>query len=217
MKLPCSKTVVAAALAAVSIGVSAAPPASSTFDTNIDGWTANTPDTSWASTDGNPGGYLRFVDNTAGLALVEAPSKFLGDWSALNGVGSITYDHKIFDTGSIINFGPYGARVFGPGGAASWNGATPTGPTGWVTQTVALNAANWTVTSGTWNGLLSNVTDFQIVIELVGNPTLPGDITGLDNVAVVIPEPETYAMLALGLGVLAVARLRRRDRGVRLG
>ncbi len=41
------------------------------------------------------------------------------------------------------------------------------------------------MTSGTWTGLLANVTDMQIDIELVSNSSIPTDVEAIDNVAVV--------------------------------
>lgn len=52
---------------------------------------------------------------------------------------------------------------------------------------VPLVAGDWTVTSGTWEQLLANVTDLQIDIELVSNASIPGDtdIEGIDNIALI--------------------------------
>lgn len=72
----------------------------STFDDGADGWTATEPDeVAWAPAGGNPDGYLRFEELSGVNTYIIAPPAFLGDWSALEGSGSLQYDHKIFSTG----------------------------------------------------------------------------------------------------------------------
>ncbi len=68
----------------------------SSFDTGFDGWTSNNPTAiSWSSTGGNPEGYIHFEDNmNLGSDQIIAPSEFLGDWSTLDGIGSISYDYN---------------------------------------------------------------------------------------------------------------------------
>src|SRR3954470_14446097 len=147
--------------------------ASSTFGTDADGWTLDgspAENFSWQSTDGNPGGFIRFVDNLNPGSNFVAPPKFLGNWSALNGTGQLTYDFRVFSTGgSVFSNGPYAVFLSGPGGAASWSGATPGQATPWIGITVPIQQSAWSVTSGNWSDLLANVTSLQIVGELFGN------------------------------------------------
>lgn len=49
------------------VGRAATTIASSTFDTDLEGWTSNNGEISYAATSGNPGGYVRFADATQGM------------------------------------------------------------------------------------------------------------------------------------------------------
>jgi hypothetical protein len=161
--------------------------ASSTFNKNLSGWTSNTPaEVVWHSSGGNPGGFVQFTDMTSATTYIDAPASFHGAYTALDGAGFITFQHNILQEQSVSSYDPYQVFLSGPGGAAVFNGGTPTAAsTGWLTVAAPLAAADWTVTSGTWSGLLANVTDLQIVIEVVGNNNSGTDIEGIDNVAVV--------------------------------
>ncbi len=184
----------ATAMAAVAI-LAAAPAGaacklktvvSSTFNKNLDGWTSNTPaEVVWRSSGGNPGGFVQFTDMTGATTYIDAPASYHGSYSALDGAGFITFQHAILQEVNVSSYDPYQIFLSGPNGAAMFNGGTPTAAsTGWLTVAAPLVAADWTVTSGTWSGLLANVTDLQIVIELVGNNNSGTDIEGIDNVAV---------------------------------
>lgn len=188
----------------------------STFDTDADGWTSTVPsEVSWDSTGGNVDGYMRHEDGIGASTLLIAPSKFLGDWS---GVLSVAYDHKIFQTGNSINtFVPYFFQISGPGGSAQWIGSTPNGATDWTTQSTIFDEGLFNVTSGTWDDLVLNVTDFRIKTELVDNgATSTRDISGIDNVLLTrndtqaVPEPATLSLLSLGITGLRILR-RKRD------
>jgi hypothetical protein len=203
-----SKEVVAMSIAVLFalVGAQAAEAAlaSTTFDADLEGWTSNTPaQVRWAPTWGNPGGYAKFVDATAAVTWVLAPSEFLGDWSGLDGVESILFDHKLIDVGEgIEQYCPYTVVISGPGGRATWQGDTPDGPTGWVGVAAPLVEAGWTVNNGSWGALLGNVDELRIRMELVQN-TVPGDgdIAGLDNI-VLTPEPTSLSLLLLAASVV---------------
>lgn len=155
----------------------------SDFENGLDGWTNELGDgsTTWASSGGNPGGFVHFNDNFDAEWIV-APSKFLGDWSRFNGVGKVMFDHRLINIGqNAYEFLPYEVRISGPGGSAIWTGPKPSGPTGWLKFVIQLIPNLWTVTSGTWDGLLANVTDFRILIEKCRNNGL-GEENGVDNV-----------------------------------
>jgi len=191
----------------------------STFSSDLDGWTElnlqsvvpNEGFVSWASGGGNGGGYARFEggsSDTDGATGIVAPSKFLGSWTAYDGVGTLYFDHKIFDTGDLGTFSNYRVGLTGlDGSQAVWTGSQPAGTTDWETLAVPIQSGSWTILTGTWSGLLNNMAGLAIQIEMVANVS-QGDTTGIDNVRL-IPEPGTLALLALGAaGFLARRRAR---------
>ena len=161
-----------------------------TFAADLDGWTSNTPtEVAWRSTGGNPTGVAIFTDQSAAGTYLDAPAKFLSpaiSFSKLSGKGYISWQHKIGPQKNVQSVSPYEIRLSGPGGAAKFDGSIPpVTPQSWQTVVAPLAEADWTVTSGTWNGLLANVTDMQIDIELVTNNDNNNDTEFLDNIEVV--------------------------------
>lgn len=186
--------------------------AQSTFDSDLDGWTMTDTGLEWRSTGGNPGGYMDWSDfrtTTNNTEVVDAPAKFLGNWSSLDGVGYIEFDHKLFSTG-VGPISPYAVFLSGPGGAASWTSPGPAGATPWVTLRADLVEANWTLSSGSWSDLLSDVSSMRVRIELVGN-TQGGDVAGMDNVRLVnaVPEPASGWIALVATASLFFLRQRR--------
>jgi PEP-CTERM motif len=192
------------------------------FGKNLDDWTSNTPnEVNWVMSGGNPGGYASFVDASGTGTYIAAPAKFLFDYEAagLDGSGAISFDHKIFASGPGDTYAPYMITLSGPNGAATWTGDVPAVSnfmTPWVTVTALLNQSDWKVTSGSWVGLLDQVTSLQIQMELVVNPGGAGfDTEGIDNVILAsVPEPGTMTMAATGLACVGLLfrRCRRTNR-----
>ena len=188
----------------------------STFDATLEGWTSdNTPaEVTWASPGGNPNGYARFVDATNNVTEIQAPAGFLGDWAAFEG-GMLSFDFKVIEPGDEPDYAPYTIHLSGPGGTASWYGATPSGPTEWVRVAAQLTEADWSVTSGTWEALLADVTGLRIRIEIIINnvPYQPtGEVSGLDNVVLTdepyaIPTLSRWGLVAMTLLVLSAGTL----------
>ena len=98
------------------------------------------------------------MDATGAATYIAAPNKFLFDYEAagLDGSGVISFDHKIFASGSgLICRLCYDHVIehLGPGGAdaATWTGDVPAVTnlmTPWVTVTAVLKSSDWNVTSG---------------------------------------------------------------------
>jgi len=175
--------VAAAAAACVPSGLAQpALPVVSGFDLSAEGWTIPA-SVEWRGAGGNPGGYLHgpIPDPHNTVAAARAPAAYLGDWSTLDGRALIGFDHRIFDAGTVNFIIPYKVVLSGPGGRAQWDGPTAGGATPWTRLVAPVHASAWAVQSGTWAGLLANVTDLTIQIEIVDNVCCVEDQAGLDN------------------------------------
>jgi hypothetical protein len=186
-------------------------PASSTFDTDSEGWTLLSAGHSWEAIGGNPGGYIRYNNNISGLnPQISAPEEFLGNWAAA-GVSLLTYDVRIFSTGSVARVNNLKVYLSGPGGDASWSGPNPPNPSaGWVSYDVPISESEWLVNSGSWNAILNDVTELKIGTAYYTNWG-PFEITGIDNVslkAVPVPAPGAMLLGTLGLGLAGWVRRR---------
>lgn len=180
--------------------------AHSNFDAGPDGWTFPA-SVEWHAVGGNGDGYLHgsVSEDENITAVAFASAAFLGNWSAFDGTGVLTYDYRRMSNGEVpLAFFPLTVQIAGPGGNATWTGATITQPGDWFTVTVPINSANWSIDDGSWASILANVTTLAIHIELVVNEGSLDDQAGIDNVTLV-PNPATAAVL-----VLALAALRRR-------
>ncbi len=200
---------------ATMVGVLATLPAkanlTSTFDSSAEGWNAVDPTgdytSTWASSGGNPGGYLRGSesDPLGGTGYFYAPASWLGNWSAYAG-GTISYDLKVFEGTAYFN--DLDIIISNGSDSVSWSpNINPVGE-GWVTFQVQLTAANFS--GANLASVLSNVTSFAIRGEFING----SEAEGLDNVSVATgatgtPEPSTWAMLLMGFAGLAWAGRRR--------
>jgi hypothetical protein len=206
------------ALASAALTVSAAHSAasvnsaSSTFDTSLDGWTrvnGQTADITYASQDGNPGGYLRSTDRGPTLGEIIAPAKFLGNWEALDEAGTLSWSFRLFDAGpNSGTFTTVSAWISGPGGTAAFDtGIVPTVKDGWINFNANIRSADWKVNSGSWLALLQNVTELKLQVETVLSTSLPGEISGIDNVRIsAVPESSTWMPFLGGIGIITAAR-----------
>lgn len=183
--------------------------ASSTFDSGLDGWEPTAPsETSWVATGGNPGGYVRVNDNSGSSGQITAPQRFLGDWSLLDGSGSITFDHQLFSTGAIDRIVDYEINISGTGGSAKWTSPGPSDATDWLSFTALIDESSWDVT-GSWSSLIASVTELRIRIEMVDNGFSSNrDMAGVDNISLnSVPLPPSLFLLASGLlAVVGVSR-----------
>lgn len=174
----------------------------STFDSGSDGWTFTTGVTHQSS-GGNPAGYLLFIDSgPADGGQLFAPSSYLGDWSALDGIGVFAFDFRNFTGPS--DFTAVGSVVVsGPGGLMRSPGApNTTGTSNWQTIATPINESAWTIVSGTWADIIANVTQVRINMPVSSSAT---EITGVDNVRLV-PEPSSTLLIILGVGTFILVR-----------
>ncbi len=204
--------IVLAGLVGPAIVFAAAP--SSTFDFDEDGWAA------WAgegaiayqSTGGNPGGFLKIEDVGGSSYVVYAPDKFKGNLSAYSG-GAFSYDVTVFDPPTqqtSIGSGFGRIQLVGGGSNATFDyaGNPPIPSPGfWTTYNVPLTAAAWNTSQANWDTVLSDVTYFDITLDLRAG----SDTIGFDNASLTVtPEPATMALFGLGAGALAFARRRKK-------
>lgn len=198
------KQLVAAPLLALSI--SAGAQVTSTFDSDLDGWSGLGGAVSHFATGGNPGGFLQQEDTDGTFMEVIAPAKFSGNLlSYLN--GAVSFDAKnVNGANPDLSSGPwFGTVVFsGPGGTAELAVAgigpgTPLADGQWRSFSAQLDPALW---SGDLAAVLSNVTSLTVVLEF--NDVTGAETAGFDNFLLTpMPEPGSLALLTLGLGWLA--------------
>jgi hypothetical protein len=204
------------ALAVSSLG-RASIIASSAFDAGFDGWTSSPGSPlafSWESSGGNPGGYIRYDDNLEGPgeagSAVFAPAGYLGNWADAD-VTQLSYQMNVFSTGAVAGVGNYIVGLESPSGSALWIGPLANANVPWFQLDVPIVESDWTVSSGTWNDILSNVTELRIGMELYSSG-VTAEVTGLDNVELrsaretVVPLPATLYLFALGLATLVPRR-----------
>lgn len=141
---------------------------------------ANTAGVSNPGSGGNRGGYLNFADKGGVTSFAFVPAKFLGDWSSLDGTGIVTIDLRIVSrnglNGGISEF----IRISGPGGSAFVTidpAEFPESGLVWKTFSYPIDSSQWIVDSGTWLGLLQDVTECRITTEFYANT----ETIGLDN------------------------------------
>jgi len=177
----------------------------STFDTDLEMWTGiGSGSFTFHASGGNPGGYVQYndVSGTSEDGWLVAPAKFLGNWSVLENPSTLSWDHIIIQTGgSGYQILQGEAIISGPGGSARFKSSEYMTNTGWKTFSAPINNSTWAVTSGSWAGILNNVTALQIRIEAVHNNAGPLDIDGIDNITIT-PEPATLLLLGLGAVML---------------
>lgn len=182
----------------------------SDFDADLDGWVATgSGSLSHSAAGGNPNGFAQFDDipGVGGDGFLIAPAKFLGDWSALDGNGSLNWEHRILTLGDVPTVVNARATIAGPGGEAFYVGALH--QTTWTMFSAPIDSSDWVTSVGTWNALLSNVTSLTIRIEAVHNNGAALDVDGIDNVQLV-PEPSTLLLAAFGFfGLFAMHKRRR--------
>ena len=140
---------------------------------------ANTNGVTNPGSDGNRGGFARITDG-AGTTYAFAPSRFLGDWTSLVGHGRVTVDVRLLSRAAAPVDIPEFIRLAGPGGSAvvPLAGAdVPASAVVWKTFEYPLQENVWTMTSGTWAGLMQNVTEVRIQADIVAGT----EVFGIDN------------------------------------
>jgi hypothetical protein len=213
------------AASVLTLGVALSPAAqaaSSTFDSGTDGWSALGDVAGplvWNAGGGNPGGNVSIVDSvTGGVTYFAAPAAFLGNQSAALGT-NLTFDLMQSFTGGANQFLSPDVILGGNGLSLAYGLASYPANGSWTSYAVPLTAGDWHIgtlsgaapTSQQFLGVLSNLGALQIRAEYQTGP----DTDSLDNVFLAgavpaVPEPQTYALLLAGLGLVSLTARRRR-------
>lgn len=162
---------------------------------------------------GDPGGYIAGPDLDNEETFFVAPSAFLGDKSAYLG-GTLQYSRMVDHTPDwdgtdvVLQGGGLSLVFLGMNLAVSqsWGGMliTLAPGAGWVNRTYETTA-----TLAEFQTVLANLTALHITAEYTAGVVETG---GLDSVVMTeapvsgVPEPESAALLAAGLGLLATRR-----------
>lgn len=193
----------------------------STFDSDLEGWTAAGGNLSFINTGGNPGGFLALEDSTDTFMTVFAPadyhgnlSGFLGgtlsfDASNLNGAPADLVSSPLFGTVTISGSDGTASRLLGGTGQPPEDGQ-------WVTYSADLEPSLW---SGDLTLALGNVSEISVVLE--SNEIVPAEFNGFDNFSIEgrgngngekVPEPATtLGLLALGfLGAASTLKVKQK-------
>lgn len=146
------------------------------FDTGLDGWTISNATPIHMPAGGNPGGYLFFDNPETTISVATAPLS-----GGLLGFlhGSLSFDGNLLQQ-IAPNYPGYGTvTLSGPGGTVSMDFVPGQPPVDvWVTYTVPLTPAAWSVSEGVLAAVLVSVSSISIELEAV----FGGEMNGLDNV-----------------------------------
>ena len=196
-------------LIAISRHASAAE-ISSTFDTDLDGWTSSAGGTmTFGATGGNPGGFLRHADADNSDMFVSAPAKFLGNRSSFIG-GTVSFDGIEID-GATGDYSPYGIVKLRSGGAEVFADLAPANnPTAaWSTFSAPLNNPTFSTDPATFAAILSNLTAIEVLTESrVGIV----ETVGFDNFRLITPVPEPVTIASIATITLFIRRRTQRMR-----
>ncbi|MCA9302563.1 MAG: hypothetical protein KC996_00425 [Phycisphaerales bacterium] len=156
---------------------------------------------------GNPGGFVQYVDGTDGSApppQIFAPAEYLGDYTSYVG-GYFEYD-IILSTPPTVPGEPLNyprLRLVGADGSEARIIADYLVDDSWQTVHVNIVESEWEMVTGTWAGLISNVSAVKLGGDVI---TGSGPEGGFDNF-VLVPAAPTTGLLAVGM---ALATRRRR-------
>lgn len=219
--LRAARVLVALASLGCATGTYAAIAAQSDFSLNADDWVligdSIAANPIHFATGGNPDGFIRGTDQTVGgVWYWQAPAKFLGDKSLSFGE-TLSFDLRMRGSGPLFNSPD--VSLSGGGLTLHLDLSPVPQDLAWTTYTVTLDQSDgWRV--ATLTGSIATEIDFRQVLGNVSSLRIRGEyITGPDNgdldnvIMTAVPEPDTYALFGLGLGIVAWGiRRRRTDR-----
>ncbi|MEM1360775.1 MAG: hypothetical protein AAGF94_03575 [Pseudomonadota bacterium] len=198
---------VAAAATMIAAAPALAGSVTSTFDSDLEGWTGNGFSLQHIDSGGNPVGYLKGTDTTGNFGTIIAPSKFIG--IALLDGGMLSFDFIGLVPNNVLT--GFGEVTISGGGLSSSLDITDLQPNStWQTASTVLSAAIWGESQSDWTTIISDVSAITIEIESINGFD---EMNGIDNVSVDIamapvPLPGAGALLLAGLGGFAYLRRR---------
>jgi len=136
------------------------------FDADLEGWAVSGGGSlAWQATDGDPAGFaLLEVPVLGAPTKMASPGAYHRNWSFDTAAPSIlSIDVRLLTLAGNHTSGP-AFYLSGPGGSAQLVLPPEAGPSDyqWQTLVIPLEAPVWTMTAGTWENLLTNVTDLRI-------------------------------------------------------
>jgi hypothetical protein len=139
----------------------------------FDGWNViNATSPTVVGTDGNLPGCIQMQDGSFGFNTLEMPARMKGDWSAFNEVSMVRFDLKIKNMTGALSLPPYLIRLKGPGGSAQipvTAALVDSCKNRWFSFRFPISASRWTLTTGSWAALLSEVNQVSIQAEFYAN------------------------------------------------
>lgn len=224
-----------AVLALVILGClpGAAATLTSTFDLGDEGWTAYNlstlltyPVTQVPTGGAGNSGYLSTEDAANGYHMFRAPASWVGDFWG----GSLSFSLRFLDPSNPNRYPTKPAndplvRVLG-GGLELWYVGGNNPGLDWTSYVVSLGLpGSWRVRTGAvltpasasdLQTATSNLSGLYILADWAtghfGSANCPGgcghDITGLDDVMLVVPEPGTTALVGAGILLLLLRKRR---------
>jgi hypothetical protein len=199
----------------------------STFDTGAEGWTWTAVGDiavpiQWTDVGGNPGGHVRAFEFIlgGGVTYFQAPPSYLGDQSGAANT-NLSFDLQLITVGAPNPFNSNDVVLVGGGLTLVFDLATNPNTDSWSHYDVPLAAPSWHVSTlagpvasdAQFSQVLSDLSALRIRAEYQTNvgPEDLDNAVRLDNVSMV-PEPESWAMLLLGLGIIVMtSKLRTRQ------
>ena len=143
----------------------------STFDATdgFDGWNfQNTGNISVNTVIGNPPNAIQIADQSGVLSTAYAPPQFRGNLTAWDQIGTLAFDVRVNTNLTAVQPPAPHVRLIGPGGQYTVSASAQEvvlATNQWHTFSYPLDAGSWTMVSGTWNDLLTNVTIIELTLE----------------------------------------------------
>lgn len=151
------------------------------FDTDAAGWrVVGNGHPVWSASDGNPGGFLKGLDDGSGIWYFVAPESWAGDWSLLR---QIRFQMKFLE-------GAYGGGAVDTVRLVTFDGQELVASRvvqaySWTPYVVDLTPASFGVDRATFDAAIRNVRELRIHGESTG---VGYDASGLDSVVVSLSD-----------------------------